>query len=108
MAEAGAGTSLMREVLPAIVLAVLGTVLLIVGSVAGSITAAIGVYILNTFNKSGITISSNYNYLSSITGLIPIIFTLTGIALLVAAAVMAIVILLRSVGTMRSEAGLGV
>jgi len=107
MAEAGPGTSLMREVLPAIVLAVLGVVLLIVGSVAGSITAAIGVYILSTFNSSSITIPSSYNYLHTITGLIPIIFTLVGIALLVAAAVMAIVILLKSVSAMRTE-GLGI
>jgi hypothetical protein len=108
MAEAGAGTSLMREVLPAIVLGVLGTVLLIVGTVAGSITAGIGVYILSTFNSSGITIPQSYNYLQAITGLIPIIFTLIGIALLVAAAVVAIVVLLRSVGAMRTETGLGV
>ena len=111
MAEAGAGSSLMREVLPAIVLGVLGTVLLIVGSVAGSITAGIGFYILSTFNKSGITIpggTGGYNYLEAITGLIPIIFTLIGIALLVAAAVIAIVVLLRSVGAMRTETGLGV
>ena len=111
MAEAGAGTNLMREVLPAVVLAVLGVVLLIVGTVAGSITAGIGVYILGTFNKSGITIpggSGGYNYLEAITPLVPIIFTLIGIALLVAAAVVAIVILLKSVGAMRSETGLGI
>ena len=111
MAETGAGSGLMREVLPAIVLGVLGTVLLIVGTVAGSITAGIGVYILGTFNKSGINIpggSGGYNYLEAITPLIPIIFTLIGIALLVAAAVVAIVVLLRSVGAMRSETGLGV
>ena len=107
MAEAG-GVNLMKEVLPAIVMAVLGVVLLIVGSVAGSLTAAIGVYILSTFNKSSIPIPSNYNYMSSVSGLIPIIFTLIGIALLVAAAVITIAILLKSVGTMRSEAGLGV
>ena len=101
----------MREVLPAIILGVLGTVLLIVGTVAGSITAGIGVYILSTFNKSGIYIpggSGGYNYLEAITPLIPIIFTLIGIALLVSAAVMAIVVLLRSVGAMRTETGLGV
>ncbi len=108
MADTGAGTSLMREVLPAIVLAVLGVVLLIVGTVAGSITAAIGVYILSTFNSSGIQIPYTYNYLQPISGLIPIIFTLIGIALLVAAAVIAIVILLKSVGAMRTETGLGV
>ena len=111
MAEAGAGPGLMREVLPAIVLGVLGTVLLIVGTVAGSITAGIGVYILSTFNKSGINIpggSGGYNYLEAITPIVPIIFTLIGIALLVAAAVIAIVVLLRSVGAMRSETGLGV
>lgn len=111
MADTSAGSGLMREVLPAIVLGVLGTVLLIVGTVAGSITAGIGYYILSTFNKSGINIPGGvggYNYLEAITGLIPIIFTLIGIALLVAAAVVAIVVLLRSVGAMRTESGLGV
>jgi len=111
MAETGGGSGLMREVLPAIILGVLGAVLLIVGTVAGSITAGIGVYILSTFNKSGINIpggSGGYNYLEAITPIVPIIFTLIGIALLVAAAVVAIVVLLRSVGAMRTETGLGV
>ena len=76
---------------------VIGVILVIVGAVAGMITGGIGYTIIGTLNKSnGVTIPSNINYLGSVSGILSPVFTILGIALLVAAVVWIIYLMLRS------------
>jgi hypothetical protein len=100
----GEETAMWRELLPAIITGIVGIVVLVVGAVTSSVTSGIGVYILGTFNNSGIKIPGNYNFLQSLTPILPTVFTLLGVSLLVVAAIIAIVFLFKTIGVMKREA----
>ncbi len=103
----GEESAMWRELLPAVIIGIVGVVVLVVGAVTSSVTSGIGYYILGTFNKSGINIpggSGGYNFLEAVSPILSTVFTLLGVALLVIAAIIAIVFLFKTIGVMKREA----
>jgi len=78
----------LANIKPWIVALVGGIILLIVGAVTGTITIAVGNYMVNTLNSTGsLTISNNQNFVNSIATTVAPVFTILGTALIIVALV---------------------
>ncbi|RLG80864.1 MAG: hypothetical protein DRO09_02585 [Thermoprotei archaeon] len=85
-----------EDLRPWILALITGIILLIVGAVTGTVVVAVGDYIVNALNTSGgLTISTNF--ITTVTTVVGPVFSITGVAIIVIAAVGIIKLLLESV-----------
>lgn len=89
---------MLRMIVPTVLALVIGIVLLIIGTTAGTIVAAIAYYIVGIFNSAGISVPSSANFVPGVAGIVGTVFTILGIVLIVIGVAVMIKYLLAMIG----------